>query len=271
MAFTYTDPLEGPVRPERVNYENGVLLDETDFRDEQTYFRGRLGRALAFLHGSGTVAGLRVRAHATEPHVIVVEPGLALDTVGRLIELPVPYCIRAPQWFAAQEQQTLSESYANSGIDRVVVDLFIRFDVCGRGMTPYLGDGNTEATDAFTCERLLDSAALSLEIRTETADGRPRPDPYGGLPSIDPDDPPDMQEALEAIRGHKLDRAWNRKRLDGSGDHRVLLNRIALPCTADPMIYDTGGSIVFDDSIRLLSFTTTELFWLINAMRGDES
>jgi hypothetical protein len=271
MASNYPDPMEAGIRPERVNYENGVLLDENDFKDEQTYFRGRLGRALAFLHGSGTVAGLEVAESLTQAHVIVVNAGLALDPLGRLIELPVPYCIRAPEWFAAQNQQDLAESFANSGIDRVIVDLFIRFNVCGRGMTPYLGGGNTEGTDAFTYNRLLDGVAFEMEIRTELPPDRPTPDPFQGLPAIDPTDPPSPAEALAAIKNHKYTRAWDEDKLSGTSDNRVLLSRIQLPCTESPMTYDTNGSIVFNDSVRLLSFTSIELFWLINAMRGDQS
>lgn len=271
MASNHTDPLEGSIRPLRVNYANGVLLDEKDFNDEQTYFRGRMGRALAFLHGSGTVAGLAVSASTTEPHVIVVDAGLALDCFGRLIELSVPYCIRVPEWFATQPEQNLAESFANGGIDQVVVDLFIRFNVCGRGMTPYLGGGNTEGTDAFTDNRLLDGAAFELEIRTELPADRPTPDPLRGLPAIDPAAPPTPAEAVAAIKTHKYTRAWDEDQLSGRSDPRVLLSRIQLPCTEGPMTYDTNGSIVFDDSVRLLSWTTTELFWLINAMRGDQS
>ena len=271
MALNYPDPMEGRIRPERVNYENGVLLDENDFKDEQNYFRGRLGRALAFLHGSGTVAGLEVAESQAEDHVIVVNSGLALDPIGRLIELPVPYCIRAPEWFAAQDQQDLAESFANSGTGSVVVDLFIRFNVCGRGMTPYLGGGNTEGTDAFTYNRLLDGAAFDMEIRTELAPDWPTPDPFQGLPPIDPADPPTPAEALTVIKNHKYTQAWDEAKLGGASDNRVLLSRLRLPCTESPMAYDTNGSIVFDDSVRLLSFTATELYWLINAMRGDQS
>ncbi len=270
MDSTFPDPLEKRIYPERVNYENGVLLDENDFKDEQTYLRGRLGRALAFLHGSGTVSGLQVTTSESQPHVIVVMPGLALDPIGRLIELPMPYCIRTPEWFIGQNQQDLSESFANSGINRVLVDLFISFNVCPQGMTPYLGGGKTEGTDAFTYHRLLDSAAFELEIRTELPADIPVPDPFRGLPPIEPETSLNLQDALTEIRQHKYTETWDEDVLNGTSDNRVLLTRIQLPCTEGPMTYDTNGNILFDDSVRLLSLSTTELFWLINAMRGDQ-
>ena len=58
--FDSADPIEIAAPPERVNYATGVLLDATDFRDEQTYHRSRLARAFRYLVGFGTVAGLRV-------------------------------------------------------------------------------------------------------------------------------------------------------------------------------------------------------------------
>lgn len=270
MVSNYSDPLEERINPERLNYENGILLDEKDFKDEQTYFRGRLSRALAFLHGSGTVAGLEVVETQLQSHVIMVRPGLAIDPIGRLIELPVSYCIRAPEWFATQDEQSLQESYANSGINAVVVDLFVKFNVCGRGMTPYFGVGNTEGTDAFTHERLLDGVSFEMEIRTETDPNKPTPDPFHGLPPIDDPATLSLGDALKIIRNHKYT-AWNEDMLNGEEDTQVLLSRIQLPSTESPMAYDTNGQIVFDDSVRLFSFTTTELFWLINTMRGDQS
>ena len=92
MASDYSDPLETLLYPDRVNYANGVLLDEKDFKAEQAYFRGRMGRALSYLHGFGTVAGLKVVTVSSDPHTIRVMPGLAIDRIGRLIELHVPYC-----------------------------------------------------------------------------------------------------------------------------------------------------------------------------------
>ena len=54
------DPLEQDAAPERVNYATGVLLDAQDFLDEQTYHRARLARALKYVVGMGTIAGLGV-------------------------------------------------------------------------------------------------------------------------------------------------------------------------------------------------------------------
>ena len=57
----FDDDLMPDLAAERVFYAAGALLTEDDFRTEQRYHRGRLGRVLAYLHGAGTIAGLDVR------------------------------------------------------------------------------------------------------------------------------------------------------------------------------------------------------------------
>ena len=56
------DPLLRQLAAERLHYSTGELLGADDFRDEQTYHRRQLARALLHHNGSGTVAGLRVAA-----------------------------------------------------------------------------------------------------------------------------------------------------------------------------------------------------------------
>src|SRR5215510_13261519 len=100
------DPLYSRPLPQRPFYATGMLLDAQDFKDEQTYHRGRLAQAIALLSGGGTLAGLRV-AHrpqdttAGTPEEIRVEPGVAVDRLGRLVEVPRPACLRLQRWFDA--------------------------------------------------------------------------------------------------------------------------------------------------------------------------
>lgn len=283
MAFNYEDPLEKLNYPDRVNYANGVLLDENDFRAEQAYNRGRLGRVLSYLHGLGTVAGLNVLTLPSEPHIIRVMPGLAVDRLGRLIELPVAYCIRAQKWFESQNPDSLVESYANSTEDdgprAVVADLFIRFSTCERGMTPCFGVGNVDATDAFTAERLRDGIALDLVIRTQPEALKPRQRaPHETLSA----GPLAFEEAMEALRKAKVEAGWRESDFWNAADGKinvgneygvgqngteVLLARIRFPSTDSPMRYDTNGEIGIQNDIRVLSLSTDELFWLIKVTR----
>jgi hypothetical protein len=119
---TRPDSLDRPVDPDRVFYELGVMLDKEDFRAEQDYHRGRLARALAFLAGPGTLAGLEVSVVPPRPgqpppalpldldaEEVHVAPGLALDRIGRLVEVPsmpnalAGRCIRLKKWLEFQE------------------------------------------------------------------------------------------------------------------------------------------------------------------------
>ena len=284
MASTYKDPLENLLYPDRVNYANGVLLDENDFKAEQTYFRGRLGRSLSYLHGFGTVAGLNVVTLESEPHILRVMPGLAVDRLGRLIELHVPYCIRVQNWFMSQNEDALAESYAGSVADgvpqAVVADLFIRFDTCQRGKTPCFGVGNVDATDAFTAERLRDAAGFDLVIRTQPEAEKPRQyAPYEMMS----EGPMDFQAAMEELRTVKLEAGWRESEFWNPaagninvGDEysaeqngtEVMLARIRLPATDSPMAYNETGSIGIQNDIRVLSLSADELFWLIKATGG---
>jgi len=292
MSDQSIDPLEKPLTPVRVNYANGVLLDEDDFRAEQAYFRGRLSRAMAYLHGAGTVAGLDVGVLNTDKHIITVSAGLAVDRIGRLIELSVPYCIRAVEWFNYQMQTNpdgVQQSYDNSdagdGNKAVVADLFVKFQVCESGMTPSFGVGNVDATDAFTAARLRDAGAFDLIMRTMPEAVKPAPTPpTAGLPEIDPAHPLSFEEGMAALHEFKLKKAWRETELwnavditiNGGPEHgaeqngtEIVLARVRLPAAGSPLRYDTNGDIAIDNDLRVLSLSNFELFWLMNATRGS--
>src|SRR2546426_2931681 len=74
----------------RVFYATGVLLDAHHLDAEQLYDHRWLARALAYLHGSGTLAGLEVRwekATGGRSERLVVKPGIALDRLRPIIEM----------------------------------------------------------------------------------------------------------------------------------------------------------------------------------------
>jgi hypothetical protein len=206
------DPLYARPAAERPSYATGILLDAQDFTDEQTYHRGRLARALVSLTGGGTLAGLRVgHAQATaganaRPEEIRVEPGLAIDRLGRLIEVPRPACLRLQAWFDAERaadggdrlrraaygnlNRFLSaRAIAEAGTGGrppipargVVADVFVRFIACARGLTPSFASGPFEALDAVATSRVRDAYELQLIARDGLDDG------FNGLPSPGPD------------------------------------------------------------------------------------
>jgi hypothetical protein len=232
-----TDPLAAPLRPERVNYATGVLLQAEDFQDEQTYHRGRLAMALRHIAGFGTIAGLRVRAPEAGDNDLElrIEPGVALDRYGRLIELGEPYCIRLAHWFAAQETgklRTAVHRAPNVGFPvAVVADVFLSAKDCARGMTPSVASGPFDALDALVPARLAEEPQLVLVLRAE-ADPIPSPTNHW------PDAAASRDDKLNAVLG-----SWDTG-LTGAGDEEldplaeqvagtdlsaVLLARVAIP------------------------------------------
>jgi hypothetical protein len=165
------DRLAAEEGPDRAHYALGTLLDAQDFLDEQLYHRGRLARALAYLFGAGTAAGLKVGFHGgprgtpsdPEQDEIFVEPGLALDAFGRLIELPRRACIRLKRWvdYHRHPDRVAVLRAAVRG-DAAVTWLFVRFLPCERGKTPVFAQGPFDATNAVAPSRVRDGYELRL-------------------------------------------------------------------------------------------------------------
>jgi hypothetical protein len=260
-----TDPLVAGGQPERVNYATGVLLQAEDFRDEQTYHRARLARALVFMVGHGTLAGLRVVAPNKEDNELElrVEAGIAIDRHGRLIEVLEPWCIRLARWFAAQDTGALRAAvHRSQGAPvpvGVVADLFLAVADCGRRKTPSFAQGPFDALDALVPARLAEDPSFELVLRSESQPPTPRND-WAAAPASDaaqraavldgyrtriPDDGPegDLPLLIEQVDGH------NRS--------AVFLARITIPVTlaansaADKRpVLDLAKQVAADNELR---------------------
>jgi hypothetical protein len=77
-----------PRAPRRPKYFSGQLLTAEDFEAEQFYFLDRRRSDNRQLHGWGVVCGLGVTPSGKGG--VVVQPGLALDGLGREIVVPDP-------------------------------------------------------------------------------------------------------------------------------------------------------------------------------------
>ena len=281
---TQKDPLSKPRAPDRVYYANGALLDQEDFAAEQIYHRGRIGRALAYLHGHGTVAGLAAGVQRRdEEDLLMISAGLAIDRLGRQIEVPRAACIRIGRWFDfqlndPQGRDRLANSFrtgSGGSPDGVVVDVFVKFEVCERGRQPAFATGNFDALDAVAPSRLRDSYRLELVIRQED----PVPVPDSGFPDMTGLTPEQIQAT---VIEYKLQEAWKESTTQqGSGDAlvpleehvsaqdgtEVLLARLVVPATSPPLTRDTNVPIVVDNTLRRFVFSTAELVWLTGIMR----
>lgn len=189
MMGVHDEEFDTREAPDRLHYAPGVFLDAEDLLAEQTYHRGRLSRVLAYLHGTGTAAGLRVE-HDTVTDELRVEPGIAIDRIGRLIEVPRRACLHVGRWFEHQVRivQNPEDHDEPSGLlqavtadnAEVVGDIYVRFVVCGRGRTPAFATGPYDSLDATVPHRVRDSYELTLELRG--GDTAPLPtNPWPGM------------------------------------------------------------------------------------------
>ena len=250
--FAAVDALPDALRPDRLYYDTGVLLDRDDFGDEQTYHRGRLARALGYLGGSGTLVGLKVTAQRPAPGLeLQVGGGLAVDRHGRLIEVPRPWCLRLAPWVAAQSGNALRAALGAQG---VIADLYLRFASRGRGATPAFAHGAYDATDALVPSRVRDAFVFELVLRPEPKDDPAAPNhlPAQRFAALRAQAPADR---VNAARAALLD-GWDdslarpdgealaplREHAVGVDASSVFLARVRLPAGAP----DADGRPVFD-------------------------
>lgn len=290
------DPLTRPLAPDRLHFTTGMLLDAEDFQDEQNYHRSRLARLAAYLHGYGTVAGLEVQwipardadgspAHPPQPEQLVVTPGLAVDRLGRLMEVRRPLCLRLGLWFDQQAadpsgRDKLSNAYhsaAQALPAGVWADVFIAAVPCLLGTRPAFVTGDLDHLDGVAPSRVRDGHHVSLVLREETDPALPRR-PFPDLDGI-----ADPTERRERIITYKLREAWVETTLWEDGGPRIrrlpehgpnqdgtelFLARVVIPAQpGPPVVRDLSQDVVVFNELRMFSFSTAELVWLTGQMR----
>jgi hypothetical protein len=276
------DPLYAAPAPERASYATGMLLDAQDFADEQTYHRGRLARALGFLAGSGTLAGLEVThrpATADRPEEIEVAPGVAVDGLGRMIEIQRNACLRLERWFEVETARDDGDTLRMAALEdverflseraqdgaalperAVVADVYLRFVACERGLTPSFAAGPFDALDAVAASRVRDAYELHLVPRTDGLD-----DDFNGLPDPGPDLAAiaDIDERRAALQDALLD-AYPPRGRSGSTDPiaapaghprnldptAVFLARVLIPVGATDPPQRTAAAVLVDNYSR---------------------
>ncbi|MDJ0621412.1 MAG: hypothetical protein QNJ17_00520 [Desulfocapsaceae bacterium] len=159
--------VEEPLR--RVLYEAGMMLGLEATRDEQAYHRRRLTRHQYWLHGYGTLAGLLVgmdpSSHANDTEDILVRlhvnPGIAIDGLGREILVHETYCINLSQWLEVQSEANLLEGF-DSGSNLLWLKVTVRQKDCLLAKQPVLAKKLNISTDAVQPSRSADSVQLEL-------------------------------------------------------------------------------------------------------------
>ncbi|MGE5672270.1 MAG: hypothetical protein ACM3XM_00070 [Mycobacterium leprae] len=84
----------------RVRYFEGLVLEVDEFEQEAAYYTERMKLQNHGLHGYGTVVGLHVDPKGTS---VMVNPGLAIDPLGREIHVSEAQCADVGEWLKLQK------------------------------------------------------------------------------------------------------------------------------------------------------------------------
>ncbi len=217
---------------------------------------------------------------------IEVTPGLAIDRVGRLIEVPTTVCIRIQPWLSGQTVSDLNSALASGKGNNILVDVFATFAPCTQGVTPcFATQDDYDATDAFSANRTLDSFAMQLVLRND-ADPRLPQDPWlpaGPVPTgaVTPALVQTLKQSLLAANsGPSANAPFTTNGTPpaeippGFDQSSVFLARISIPATAgasgQPPNYNLN-SISIDNLSRLFLYPASLVARTIGVISGTES
>ncbi|UXY14676.1 hypothetical protein N8I74_15330 [Chitiniphilus purpureus] len=146
-----------------VYYHYGMLLGVDDFNTDQAYHRGKARLHAAWLHGWGTVWGLKVTLDAVSGELRVA-PGLALDGVGRELPLEVLQCLKLGQWYAAHaDEVTLKQDDAPGDLLVFDAHVVIRHRACLARPVPALVDTCAGGGSETAYSRVIETTQLLLK------------------------------------------------------------------------------------------------------------
>jgi hypothetical protein len=211
---------------------------------------------------------------------VAVTPGVAIDRLGRMIEVPRTVCIRLQPWLTGQTNADLSAALHSGNI---LADVFATFVPCTSGVTPCFAtsDNNYSATDAFSANRLLDSFAMQLVLRTEATPKLPQ-DQWlgaGAAPSaVTPAYAQTLKQSILSARAGAgaaqpffANGAVPVEYPAGFDYSSIFLARIAIPATAgNPPAYNVNA-LTIDNLSRLFLYPATLVARSIGLTSGAES
>lgn len=218
---------------------------------------------------------------------IEVTAGLAIDRVGRMIESPSTVCILLQPWLASQTAADLTS--AMQGGSSILVDVFATFVPCTQGVTPcFATQDDYDATDAFSANRLLDSFAMQLVLRTDPSPKLPQ-DPWLGAGAVPSGSVTStlvqgvQQNILQASAGpgaaspFAVNGPTPAEYPPGFDASSVFLARISIPATAVPNAapdyknLSDASSIKIDNFSRLFLYPASLAARMVGLSSGAES
>jgi hypothetical protein len=150
----------------------GMLLGVPDFQVISSNPRGKLRLHQAWQHGPGVVWGFGVSVpdNSTE---LQVEPGLAVDVVGREVVLATEYCLDVAQWLDGEMQAGRIPKDATTFNARLI----LRFHACLARPVPAMSSSCEAAGSDVAFSRVIETGELELRAYGNDAGGMPQPPP----------------------------------------------------------------------------------------------
>jgi hypothetical protein len=154
----FTDTLQ------RVAFQPGILLGADALTTEQSYHVRRMNRHQRWLVGPGTVFGLRVDLQApaagvtSDPVLLTVSPGYAIDGLGREVTVDQQYAISLRDWLA--EQNAESTALASESILNIQVT--VRAQAVPNQLQPVVAELFDAGLDPVVAARIDDSFVLEI-------------------------------------------------------------------------------------------------------------
>lgn len=155
-----------PVDPFRSLYVHfGMLLGVEDFRTVDAYHRGKMWFHTGWLHRQGVIWGLKVSVDQ-ESNEIRVEPGMAIDEMGRELYLAQPACLNLNAWYEEHKEDAelleIVETDEETGEVKFDAHVLIKFKACLNRQVPALTEpcDGSNATTAYS--RVVETVDLIM-------------------------------------------------------------------------------------------------------------
>lgn len=150
----------------RVHYTEGLVLGVDEFVQEEFYFLEAARRHHRTLHGYGTVCGLAVDVVEKDGEFEVrVEPGQAIDAMGRELHVGTAQCARLNDWLAREAGRTSPPLTPPGPVNAWVV---LCYRQCRTDQEPIPGGPCRTPEEALTPTRVTESFSLRLDLSQPT-------------------------------------------------------------------------------------------------------
>ena len=152
----------------RVKYALGLVLGVDEFEQEQGYFRQRLDWHQLLMHGAGTVYGLGVEVKGQH---VVVQPGLAVDSLGRLIRVSPAQWANLSEWLTVEANRQMLLSQPAAAGDLRSLYIVLRHAEEGTDPVAFPGSPERPHEQAMLPTRVVEAFALDFAPRRPEAAG----------------------------------------------------------------------------------------------------